>query len=212
MVDTTLTVETINATVDGVPVTPTITGESHFFPTVTSTTAFVAQVQVRRNSDNFVFSFAFEKPAGDGTPGGQPGDGDTINPSTANAGPLPPTVSTGPSESDLLAEQQSFFTPLIMNHQSYNLVSGVGGNLNGLLNGQGLAPSISASGFAFQSTGYAHWLARRTKAPAAREEPKILELLAGQRNSKPAQAAPGNLQTCLPITPSRMTRCPPSSA
>ena len=88
------------------------------------------------------FYFLLEKVAGT----------NSISAFTVMAGPTP---TLGLSESELLDEQQSFFTPLIVNHQTYNMISGVSGNLDGLFNGNGQAFSVSQSGFMFQSAGYA---------------------------------------------------------
>ncbi|MEK6205977.1 MAG: hypothetical protein N2B02_10170, partial [Amylibacter sp.] len=91
-----------------------------------------------------------------------------------------PFAVPGPSESDILASQQSFFTQLIMNHQAYNVISGVSGNLDGLFNGNGLAPYVSDSGFSFQSAGANKWYANRLKMAEAKKQPAALDILANQ--------------------------------
>ena len=106
----------------------------------------------------------------------------------ANAAPTLTTVfavaPTGPTESDNLASQQSFFTPLIMNHQTYNMVSGVGSNLDSLFNGNGLAPLVSSTGFAFQSAGAGKWYEQRKKRLAeAKKQPVALDILANQNRA-----------------------------
>lgn len=73
-----------------------------------------------------------------------------LQPFTVQAGSAP---STGASESTLLDDQQAFFTPMIINHQSGNMISGVSGNLDGLFNGSGVANSVSQDGFAYQLAG-----------------------------------------------------------
>ncbi len=75
-------------------------------------------------------------------------------------------------------DQQSFFVPLIMNHQSYNMISGVGDNLSSLFNGNGLAPLVSESGFSFQSAGATKWYAKRLKMAEAKKQPAALDILA----------------------------------
>lgn len=75
-----------------------------------------------------------------------------------------PVGPTGPTESELLVQQQDTFTPLIMNQQSHDLVTGVGENLRGRMNGNGLAPVMTTSSFAMSTTGRPVWMANRRLA------------------------------------------------
>gem|GEM_PF-3334585 len=86
--------------------------------------------------------------------------------------------------SNNLEDQQSSLTPLIMNHQTHNMISGVGGNLDGLFNGNGLAPYVSSSEFAFQSAGAANWYAKRLEMAKTRKQPAALDILASQSRAK----------------------------
>lgn len=106
----------------------------------------------------------------------------TLTGFTVQAGPAPVIAPTGPTESELLAEQQSFFTTLIMNQQSGNLISGVGDNLDSLLNGNDLAPVVSENGFSYQSTGASKWYAKRLKMAHANKQPAAFDIFAYQSN------------------------------
>ncbi|MCP4128333.1 MAG: autotransporter outer membrane beta-barrel domain-containing protein, partial [Gammaproteobacteria bacterium] len=66
-----------------------------------------------------------------------------------------------------------------MNHQTNNMASGVGSNLDSLFNGNMLPPLVSETGFAFQSAGANKWYEKRRKKLAeANKQPAALDILA----------------------------------
>ncbi len=111
----------------------------------------------------------------------------TLSAFTVQAGALP---GAGPSESDNLDSQQSSLTPLIVNNQSYDLINGVGSNLDGQFNGNGMAPVVSPNGFAMSSTGTAKWLASRNRELRAKHGGRAFDLFAERLGSEDSSHTP----------------------
>lgn len=96
----------------------------------------------------------------------------------------------GPTESDILAAQQDFFTALIIKHQTQILTNSVNQNVISRLNGGGVGPQITANGFFLQSTGLGTWmnqreaeqLLRQDRIESGRSESNVIEERA---NSQP---------------------------